>query len=439
MADFRYRATTSDGRRVQGFLNANNAGEAKKALTVLASRRNLKIDQLEKQSIFMYRAKGKYGEKVKGEQRAFSRTELQQALSSLDYSDIKIEKKLFGNIGGVSKDEIAQFLSLCSDLLKENLPFEEILGLIASDTQNMVLKSTVREIMKDLKDGKDGQEVFGKHQNIFGKFPAYMMGIATTSGNMQAIFESTAKFISRTQEFNKKVKNAIFMPAFTLGVVIVGLLYYMISIIPGTSVIFRQMGKPIPPLTQFTLDTVEFLTAYWVYLTIGFAIPVIAGLIFGRTEKGKIFFAKMKFKYPVIGRLIHNNAIEVFARVFQSLYSGAGANITVIRIASEASSNYYMERQIKDIAIPMMLKEGRGLVESFVATNVFTPTAISRFKSGEESGSLQMNARQLADYYEADNTYAMERLLNAINVGTALIITVAMLFLTLVSSETVIF
>jgi len=50
-----------------------------------------------------------------------------------------------------------------------------------------------------------------------------------------------------------------------------------------------------------------------------------------------------------------------------------------------------------------------------------------------------MNARQLADYYEADNTYAMERLLNAINVATALIITAAMLFLTLVSSETVIF
>ena len=439
MADFRYRAVTSDGRRVQGYLNANNPKEAKKALTVLSARKNLKIENLEKQQAFVYRAKGKYGEKVKGEQKAFSKTELQEALSSLDYTDIKVDRMLIGSIGGVPSAEVAQFLSLCADLLKENLPFEEILSLIASDTQNMTMKSTIREIMKDLKEGKDGKEVFNKHANIFGKFPAYMMGIATTSGNMQAIFESTAKFIQRKEEFSKKIKNAIFMPSFTMLVVIGGLLYYMISIIPGTSVIFRQMGKEIPPLTQFTLNFQSFMASYWHIVLLAIAIPVIFSMIWKRTEKGKIFFGKMQFKYPVFGRLLHHNAMEVFARVFQALYSGAGANVSVVRIAAEASNNYYMERQVKDVAIPMMLKEGKGLVQSFVATGVFTTTAISRFKSGEESGSLRLNAKQLADYYEADNTYAMDRLIDVINVATAVIITIAMLFLTLVSSETVIF
>jgi len=183
----------------------------------------------------------------------------------------------------------------------------------------------------------------------------------------------------------------------------------------------------------------DFLVGNWLLLILAIAIPVLLLFAWGRTEKGKIFFGRMSFKYPIIGKLIHNNAIEVFARVFQSLYSGSGANISVIRIASEATGNYYMERQIKDVAIPMMLKEGKGLVESFVNTRVFTTTALSRFKSGEESGSLRMNAKQLADYYEADNTYAMDRLIGMINVATALIITAAMLFLTLVSSETVVF
>ena len=439
MADYRYRAMTDDGRRVQGYINAQNPRQAKKALAVLASKKNLNIESIDKQYTYIYQGKGKYGEKVKGEQKAYSKRELQEALSSLEYSNIKVEKKLFASIGSVSTDEISQFLNLCSDLLKENLPFEEILSLVASDTQNVLLKSAIREVMKDLKDGKDGKEVFNKQASVFGKFPAYMMGIATTSGNMQAIFESTAKFISRKQDFNKKIKSAIFMPSFTLLVVLAGLLYYIVEIIPGTSSIFASLGKEIPPLTAWTINFKDFLTNYWILLIIGTIIPIFLLSLWGKTEKGKFFFGKLKIKLPIVGRLIHNNSIEVFARVFQSLYSGTGANISVISIASEASNNYYMERQVKDVAIPMMLKEGKGLVESFVATNYFTTTAISRFKSGEESGSLQMNARQLADYYESENKYAMEKLLGMVNVGTSLIITAAMLFLTLVSSETVVF
>ena len=439
MADFRYRAITQDGRHVQGYINANNPRQAQKALSVLSIQKQIKILSINKQYTYIYRGKGKYGEKVKGEQKAYSKRELEEALSSLDFTGIKVEKKLFNSMGSVSDDEISQFLGLCSDLLRENLPFEDILNLFSSDTQNVRLKSAIREVMKDLKDGKDGKEVFKKQSSVFGKFPSYMMGIATTSGNMQAIFQSTAKFISRKQEFNKKIKNAIFMPAFTLLVVLIGLLYYIVKIIPGTAAIFTTRGKEIPPLTAWTISLKDFLIVYWPLLIIGSVIPIAILTFWSRTDKGKIFFAKLKIKAPIVGRLIHNNSLEIFSRVFQSLYSGSGANISVIRIASEASNNYYMERQIKDIAIPMMLKEGKGLVESFVATEYFTTTAISRFKSGEESGSLQMNARQLADYYESENKYAMERLLGMINIATSLIITLAMLFLTFVSSETVVF
>jgi type IV pilus assembly protein PilC len=36
-----------------------------------------------------------------------------------------------------------------------------------------------------------------------------------------------------------------------------------------------------------------------------------------------------------------------------------------------------MEKQIKDVAIKMMLKDGSGLIESLEACEIFTNTAIS--------------------------------------------------------------
>ena len=438
MADFRYIAITPEGRKVQGYLSAKNKKQATQALDIISSQKSVSIQDFQKQKKYIYKAKNKYGEEVKGELKAYSKEELKDALENLDYTDIKVEKKLLDSlIGGVSNEEISRFLGMCSDLLKENLPFEEILNLIASDTDNLKMKGIIREIIRDLKEGKEGKAVFRKHKNVFGEFPSYMMGIAVESGNMQEIFKNTARFLERKQEFKKKIKRALVMPSFTILVIIVALVYYVLKIFPATAQLFVKMDNEVPPMTASTLSVRDFLVNSWLPLLGVILLPLLALFIWSRTEHGKYYLNKFKLKLPVIGGIMHKNSIEVFARVFHSLYSGSGANIEAIKIAAEACQNYYMERQIKDVAIPMMLKEGRGLVQSFAATGVFTKAALSRFRAGEESGSLRMNAEQLANFYATEVKYSMDKFVNTINIAVSLLITVAMLFLTLVSSETV--
>jgi len=138
----------------------------------------------------------------------------------------------------------------------------------------------------------------------------------------------------------------------------------------------------------------------------------------------------------VIGDLLHKMSIEIFARVFYSLYSGSGENIEVIRIASQACRNSYMEKQMKEVGIPLMLGEGKGIVEAMEETGVFTKTALSRFRSGAESGALRSNALQLANYYETETSYRMEKVVTLIDLMVTMIIMIVMVGLTVVSSET---
>ena len=98
--------------------------------------------------------------------------------------------------------------------------------------------------------------------------------------------------------------------------------------------------------------------------------------------------------------------------------------------------NRYMEERIKKVALPMMLKEGHGLVEALEATGVFTDTAISRYRSGAETGTIRKTALQLAEYYERDTSYRMKAVVDFINVNISLIIMIVMIGLTIVSSET---
>ena len=436
MEFFRYTAKDIRGKLIRGTVEADNKKEAKKSIDVIARKRRLDVQNIQQKVNFIYRAQRGTQEIQTGEQKAYSKEELQAALEKLGFKVLKVQKKLFDFKGGVPSAEIASWIRLCADLLHENLAYDEILDLLGEDTTNKRMREVIKEISKDLKEGKEGSEVFGKHEDVFGKFPAFMLAVASTSGNMAEVYESTAKFMQRDEDFKRSMKKALVTPFITLFVIGLVVAYYVMVIFPETAGIFLKMGKTLPPMTATTMDFSNFLQANWMIILAIIIVPVIALVMYIRTPNGALMKDKYVIRIPVIGDLLHKMSIEIFARVFYSLYSGSGENIEVIRIASQACRNKYIEQQMREVGIPLMLGEGKGIVEAMEETGVFTKTALSRFRSGAESGALRSNALQLANYYETETSYRMEKVVTLIDLMVTMIIMIVMVGLTVVSSET---
>src|SRR5690606_9190455 len=219
------------------------------------------------------------------------------------------------------------------------LPYGEILTLLINDTENKTLKETLKEINNELKKGADSEATFLKYQNVFGKFAAYMLGLASKSGNMVEIYKATAKFLERRQEFKKNMRSALITPLVTVFVLFLAVLFYVGYIFPETAKLFVRFGVELPPMTAFTLKISDFLIDNHYLVIASCIIPPIALWQFTRTEKGKYLVDQYILKLPVIGSLIHKTLIEVFCRVFYTLYSGSAESIEPIRIAAEASGN----------------------------------------------------------------------------------------------------
>jgi type IV pilus assembly protein PilC len=132
---------------------------------------------------------------------------------------------------------------------------------------------------------------------------------------------------------------------------------------------------------------------------------------------------------------LHKLNIEIFCRTFAILYSGSGENISVIKVAAEASGNAYLEHRIRTITVPMMVAQGAELVRAMEASGVFTQMAIARFRSGAETGNVRKSAQQMADYYEKETTLKLKGAVEGIQTIVAIVITVAICFLTIISSE----
>lgn len=436
MIEVRFTAQKPNGQILSGTFTEPTFKDAKKKIQKLAEKNQLKIQKIEKKVAFLYKIKKGKDKPITGEQRAYNKEEVANALRKLGYEVISINRKLFDFSFKPPQQDIVSFVKISAELLDQKLPYSEILTLLIGDIQNKTLKETLKQINSELKKGADSETTFLRYQTVFGKFTAYMLGLASKSGNMAEIYKATAKFLERQQEFRKNLKSALITPLVTLFVLFLAVIFYVGYIFPETAKLFVKFKIELPPLTASTLVISDFLMNNMLLVILVILIPPIVLWQFAKTKKGKYIVDKYMLKIPVIGPLIHKTLIEVFCRVFYTLYSGSAESIEPIRIAAEAAGNDYFESQIKNVAIPLMIKRGAGITEAFEASGVFTETAISRFHSGEETGTIKNTALQLANYYESETVFRLKNIIELIQVFIAMVIMIVMIGLTLVSAET---
>ncbi len=434
MPEYRFQGVVPSGKIVQGNLTASNTSDARKKIQEMSKGRPFKMQRLEKRQSFVYKVRKGKEEPITGEQKAYSKEEVVNGLQGMGYTIISVRKAMAPR-GKAPAPDLITFVRLSADLLREKLPFNDVLILLANDIDNRVLKETLKDINTELKQGKESERVFMKHESVLGPFVAKMLGLASKSGSMAEMYDATAKFLERNMEFKKSMKSAMLMPMITLVLLGLAVIFYVAWIFPETARMFLKYGIELPPMTAATLEFSDWLVANMVFILLGFAALGGGIAAFIMNPKGRLWYDQHILNFPVMGQLIHKTAIEVFSRVFYSLYSGSGENIDVIKTAAEATGNTYFENQIKTITIPMMLKHGKGLHESLEAAGVFTRTALSRFHAGAETGMVRETALQLANYYERETTYRLKSVVDFMQLWVAMLITIIMTAITVVSSE----
>jgi type IV pilus assembly protein PilC len=434
--EYRFKGIGAQGKLVQGTYMSGSGKEAKLHLDKLVQKYNLRITSFEAKKDWLYKVwvAGKK-KPFSGRQSAYTKQDVAQALTKMGYTRFTINPVLFDIPQRVGLADVMMFIKLSTTMLKDRMSFGKILEMLAEEQTNRTLKDALQQIESQLKGGAEGREVFARFTHVFGKFPAFMLGLATRSGNMAEVFEATSKFIERDMEIQKNIKKALISPMFAVLATLGAVMYYVIEIFPATAEMFLKYDMPLPPLTKGTLEVSYWLGDWWWLVALIVVAPIVVVWRWWSTPKGRIWRDSRMVKLPIVGHLIHKSAIEVYFRVFGTIYAGAGDNIETIKTAAEACRNAWMEDRIKHVTIPLMLAEGEALVPAMEASGVFNRTTLTRLRTGQETGNILQAAQQIATYYEAETTYKMNNLIEYIQSIVGLFISLAISFLTVVSAE----
>src|SRR5690606_20595260 len=167
------------------------------------------------------------------------------------------------------------------------------------------------------------RHAFMKHQHGLGKFAAYMLGLASSSGNMAEMFEATARYLERKDKFRKSVRSAMITPAITAFAAIAAFIWYVWYIVPSYARLFARYNVKLPPLTSWSLAFADFMDAWgWLVMLLNVA-AIVAFVLWARTAKGKFKLHKWMIAVPIVGPLLWKLNLEIFCRVFAVLYSGS--------------------------------------------------------------------------------------------------------------------
>ena len=124
MPEFRIEGITVAGKPVQGLLEADSIRTAKQKAAQLATQRKFKLLHVIPRSTWMYKVQRGTEKPIMGEQKAFTRAEVEDALQKMGYRVLRVQKRLFEFKAKPPSTEIVTFVRVSADLIRQKLPVQ---------------------------------------------------------------------------------------------------------------------------------------------------------------------------------------------------------------------------------------------------------------------------------------------------------------------------
>jgi len=361
MARFRYKTKAPDGVSQEGIIEAGSADLAIASL----QRRNLLVVSISPEE-----------EQVSAASRAMA---------------------IFGR---VSQQDIVILSRQISTLFAAKVPIVESFKVLMNETQSSTLRSNLAGILDDIQGGLALSSAMSKHPAIFSRFYVAMVKSGEESGKLEEIFGFLADYLERTYELTQKARNALIYPAFVLTAFIVVMVLMLVFVIPRVATILTESGQDLPIYTKMVLWVSDTLRAYGIFILVVAAAAGGVLIQYARQEGGRIYFARLKLAFPIIGGLFRKVYLSRIADNLHTLLSGGISVVRALTITSEVVDNEVYRTILLEATEDV--KSGSMISDSFAKFSDIPPLFTQMMRIGEETGKLDYILKSIAGFYRRD-------------------------------------
>lgn len=337
------------------------------------------------------------------------------------------------DIGGPKKIKEKQLALVCSQfsiIISAGLPMVRSVELVADQTTDKTLHKLLKQVAGDVAAGNSLADSF---ENKGGKqLPITFIETIRAgeeSGTLEESFRKLFVYFEKSSKTRAKVTSALIYPAFlcVLSVIVVAIM--MVKVIPMFTEMFASMNADLPPMTAIIIAASNFMVRAWLPMLLVAIVIIIALKFWSKTPAGMKFFAVLKLKLPLVGRVQRMNAASQFANTMSTILAAGMPMPRTIQITSKVLDNYVIGMQVGDMVGGV--EEGIRLGQCVKQCPWFPPLLTEMTGVGEETGSLENTLTIIGDYYDNEVNIAVERALSMLEpiiiCGIAVIVVIVVL------------
>lgn len=320
----------------------------------------------------------------------------------------------------VGGEDLLLFTQELGSMLRAGVLLSKSLNVIASDVENASLRQIALELDSGINSGKTLSECLKDYPHVFDKLYVAMAEAGEGGGDLPNILLRLAKYIEQREILKRKLISQLYYPAMTLGFAVIIMLGIFAYGIPIVTEVYAGFDRDLPILTTMIMGVGTFLQNYWWAILLGMLILGYALWKYLETEKGAYNFDKLKLNIKVIGPLVRRLAIARFARTLGALYGAGVPVLQAMQLTAGSIGNRVMEETL--VKSVQNIKEGESVTQALSRSKVFTPMAISMMSAGEETGSLDVMLKELAQFYETQVDISLRALTSLLEPAIMIIV-----------------
>lgn len=365
-------------------------------------------------AVFLYKAKSKEGNVIKGKVEGSNKTLAIRTLSQMDLivyevepvndilnKDISIGKPL-------KQKDFVVFLRQFATLIEAGILLVNAIDLLAQQTESVALKEALEGISEDVKEGNLLSESMDLYPALFPKLLVQMIKSGEVGGNLQEVLDRMATYYEKQYNLKQKISSALTYPIVVSIFAIVVTIFLLVAIVPMFGDMYASMGEELPFITQMVLGMSAAIQKFWWIFAF-----IIMGLFYvfrqmRKKDSGVYFLDNLSLKLPVVGSFIQKAVLARMTQTLSSLLNSSVPILQAIDVTSDVVGNKVVEDVLQDAR--KSLERGESLAKPMEESWVFPPLIIQMIHIGEESGALDEMLLKVANIYEQEVNEASDKL-----------------------------
>lgn len=306
----------------------------------------------------------------------------------------------------IKEETLYSFFRELSILLKAGLTIDKVFNILISSTRDRFFEEILREIYKDLQEGKSVQESF-KKRGVFNELINSMISAGESIGNLSQAFENIADYLKFQIQFRKEIQNALTYPIFLIIASLVTLLVIFKFILPRFFALFQGTNLPLSAKLLLSLGKIFSGKIFFILIFIIFSLIFLYKR--GHLAFLRPFLQGIWYKIPLLKSLLFNLDLSRFSYSMHSMLKGGIDFVDALYL----SKNLVRSRELRDLFESSIyeIRKGKSIHEAFSTSTLLPEIFYHMLKVGEETGNLKEVFFELYSIYEEKFKTTVKRLL----------------------------